>query len=280
MKVRFAYFSGTGNTMRVAETVRSEMEKRAVPTDSFVVSDGVETMDDDFNVLVLSYPVYGFNPPANFLSFVKNIPDGNSRPFYILKSSGEPLKLNNSSSLRIIKILVKKGYVFKKEYHVVMPYNMIFRHSDGMASRLLNVLKIRAPFIADEIVSLEESPLRASLMARLTSVVCRVQFPFYRVNTRLLFKVDTDKCVRCMACVKNCPRSNIEFRDGKFVFGNNCVGCVRCSFSCPVDAFKIGLLEPMHVNGRYNFDADFSSDTVCAFCKNDYEKYFSLYEKQ
>lgn len=279
MKVRFAYFSGTGNTMRVAETVRSEMEKRAVPTDSFVISDGATPMDDDFTVLVLSYPVYGFNPPSNFLSFVKSLPDGHSRPFYILKSSGEPLTLNNSSSLRTIKILEEKDYIFKKEYHVVMPYNMIFRHPDAMAARLLNVLKIRAPYIADEIISLKSSPLKASAISRLASVVCRVQFPFYRINTRLLFRVDTDKCIRCMACVKNCPRSNIEFKDDRFIFGNNCVGCVRCSFSCPTDAFKIGLLEPMHVNGRYDFDADFSSDSVCKFCKDDYEEYFARYEK-
>ncbi len=266
--------------MRVAETVRSELNKKSVETSSYAITDGGDAMDDDFSVLVLSYPVYGFNPPYNFLSFVRGLPVGNSRPFYVLKSSGEPLALNNSSSLRIIKILVEKGYVFKKEYHVVMPYNMIFRHSDAMAARLFNVLKLRAPRIAEEIATLaEDSPLKVSAMARLASAVCRVQYPFYRLNTRLLFRIDEDKCVKCMACVNNCPENNIKFEDGRFYFGKNCVGCVRCSFSCPADAFKIGLLEPMHVNGRYDFNADFSDDTVCSFCRDDYEEYFARYEK-
>ncbi len=277
MKVKFAYFSGTGNTKKAVQEVEECLKSKGVETLLFDIS-SPSSIDDDFDVLVLSYPIYGFNCPYNFLTFVKNLPDGNGRPVYVVKTSGEPLKLNNASSYKISKILRKKGYIFKKDYHIVMPYNMIFRHTDRMASRFFAVLKTRAEEISKEICDLQESPLKVSLFAKFLSFVCRIQYPFYRFNTRHFFKVNPKKCIKCMACVKNCPTQNIEYKDGKFIFHKNCVGCVRCSFNCPADAFKIGMLEPLHVNGKYKFTEEFSSSDIPKFCNKAYKKYFSKYE--
>ncbi len=78
-----------------------------------------------------------------------------------------------------------------------------------------------------------------------------------------------------MMCVKNCPVNNIKYENGKFKFGGNCLGCTRCSFNCPKDAFNFGILNFMKVNGKYDFNADSSKAVIGKYCKKSYERYFS-----
>jgi Fe-S-cluster-containing hydrogenase component 2 len=41
---------------------------------------------------------------------------------------------------------------------------------------------------------------------------------------------------------KACPRQNIALRDGKPVFGDRCVICLNCIYSCPQKALEPGRL--------------------------------------
>lgn len=77
-----------------------------------------------------------------------------------------------------------------------------------------------------------------------------------------------------MKCVRGCPVGNIKFEDGKFRFGGNCIGCARCAFGCPADAIRTGFLNPIKVNGAYDFDADPDAAVIGTYCRKSYEKYF------
>ena len=66
------------------------------------------------------------------------------------------------------------------------------------------------------------------------------------------YRVDADKCVGCMRCVRECPEQNISVRKGKIVFGHRCDMCMRCSFYCPADAIKTGFLEGWKVREYYD----------------------------
>lgn len=78
----------------------------------------------------------------------------------MLKSSGEPLALNNVSSYKLVSILKGKGYDYFAEYHYVMPYNMIFRHDDAAAYKMWHTAKNLAPVEAREILSLTPHKLK------------------------------------------------------------------------------------------------------------------------
>lgn len=79
---------------------------------------------------------------------------------FVLKSSGEPLALNNVSSYKLVSILKEKGYDYFAEYHYVMPYNMIFRHDDAAAYKMWHTAKNLAPVEAREILSLTPHKLK------------------------------------------------------------------------------------------------------------------------
>ena len=263
-------FSGTGNTLRCARALETALTEMGVSVNLHEISDGSETATE--RDLLLCYPVYGFNMPRILKTFCRNLNGGGN--VWFLKTSGEPLHLNDNSSAELIRILKKNGYRIKGEFHYIMPYNMVFRHTDEQASLMWETAKRRIPDAAKRIANGEETPIRAPISAKIVSALCRIEHWFYPKNGRL-FRVDPKKCVRCKKCVKNCPTKNITFENGRFRFGKSCIGCVRCSFNCPTGAIKIGLLDFMRVNGPYDFTRDPTSAKPGRYCRKSYERYFS-----
>ena len=269
-RIGICVFSGTGNTRKCAQALEAALLGRGVPAALHEIADGSETAPE--RDLVICYPVYGFNMPSVLRTFCRGLPDGGN--VWFLKTSGEPLRLNDNSSAEMIRILRKKGYRIKGEFHYVMPYNMVFRHTDEMASLMWKTARKRIPDAARRIAEGAEAPVRPPLSSKLMSSLCRIEHWFYPRNGRL-FRVDEDKCLRCGKCVRDCPTGNITLEDGRFRFGDRCIGCARCSFRCPAGAIHIGLIDFMRVNGPYDFGRDPASARLCRFCRRSYERYFS-----
>jgi NAD-dependent dihydropyrimidine dehydrogenase PreA subunit len=263
-------FSGTGNTLKCAKALFAALIERGVSVGFHEIADGTERAEE--RDLVICYPVYGFNMPRILKTFCRNLKSGGN--IWFLKTSGEPLHLNDNSSAELIRILRKNGYAIKGEFHFIMPYNMVFRHTDELASRMWETAKERIPDAAKKIANGEEAPIAAPLSAKIVSGLCRVEHWFYPRNGRL-FRIDPKKCVRCQKCVKNCPTKNITFENGRFRFGKSCIGCVRCSFNCPTGAIHIGLIDFMRVNGPYEFTRDPKSAVLGRCCRKSYERYFA-----
>ena len=272
-KINIYVFSATGNTMKCAE----ELKKNLVEFDTEVVinrvENGTERVESVGDTVVICYPVHGFNAPMNIINFAKALPEANA-DLYIMKTSGEPLQVNDNSSARVINPLKKKGYNYKGEYHFVMPYNMIFKHSDEMAAKMYKTAKERIPVAAKTIFEGETHIKKTPAKAKIVSGIVSIEHWGARFNGKF-FHVKKDKCVKCMKCVNNCPTKNITIKDGKFHFGNQCLLCARCSFNCPTDAVRIGIMDFMRVNGKYNFNADPEKATIGKYCHKSYEQYFA-----
>lgn len=271
-------FSGTGNTRRACEIFKDEFEKNDVKTTVFVLEKGFEELPNpnDFDYVGFAYPIHGFNAPSVMLDLARNLPEADKKEYFIVKTSGEPLQINNVSSLKLNGILKKKGYVATSEYHYVMPYNMIFRHTDEMSVKMLDTLKKLAPIEAREVLDGTPHKLKRIPLGSLWAWIVRIEQPAMRINGKC-FKVDADKCIRCGACAKNCPMHNIKISEnGKFEFGNECLMCARCSFNCPTDAFDIGILNGWRVNGKYSFKLPDTpqNDKHAKYCKRAYTRYF------
>lgn len=272
-------FSGTGNTKKACDIYKSEFEKNGVETTLYTVKKGFENLPDpnNFDYVGFAYPIHGFNAPYIMLDLAKALPKANgTKQYFVVKTSGEPLKINNVSSIKFNDIMKKKGYVLMSEYHYVMPYNMIFRHTDEMAARMKNTLEQLAPVEAREVICGVEHKLSKVPFGRFVAWVVRIEQPAMKVNGRF-FKVDGNKCIKCGACAKNCPVGNIKTDgNGKFSFGGDCVMCTRCSFNCPTNAFDIGMLNGWKVNGRYSYKLPEKpeEDKHAWYCQKAYKRYF------
>ena len=67
---------------------------------------------------------------------------------------------------------------------------------------------------------------------------CKVFPGDARVNqSRYRLVHDTEKCIKCHACVDVCPMKSISINeDGYPVVDESCLGCGQCARPCPVDA--------------------------------------------
>ncbi|MDE6550854.1 MAG: EFR1 family ferrodoxin [Clostridia bacterium] len=277
MKIGIYVFSATGNTARVCKLFQERLLQGGAEVAWHNIEDSYseDVAPDKYDTLILAYPVHGFNAPTIVTEFAKKLPKLKGKGYYIVKSSGEPAKANRASSAQLNGILKSKGYDMLDEFHYVMPYNMIFRHDQYMVNKMWSRALEAADIDAARILEGKRGEIKQHIRHRFISKVFRIEHGGMRIIGRH-YKVDTDKCVKCMKCVKACPMGNIKYENGKFVFGKKCLGCARCSFNCPVDAFNISLLNGWKVNGAYDFSLKEQPDgKLCKWCNKSYKRYFS-----
>lgn len=284
MQAIIYYFTGTGNTLKVCEKFQQQLNTRGVQCQLCPMSLTEPAPNPNaFDLVGFAYPVHGFNAPYVVYKFVRNLPKVVGKNFFLLYTSGEPVAMNHASTLHLTAKIKKRGFArLTNEYHYVMPYNMIFRHTDLQAQKMWQTAERLIPLDVDELLAGTPHRLRSPAFGRLVTWVLRIEHSAMKTNGKS-FKV-TKQCVKCMKCVKNCPVNNIAYdeKKGKFKFGNKCVMCARCSFHCPKNAIKIGILNGWRVNGAYNFDNPDVNQTCKKpnYCKKSYKRYFEESEKR
>lgn len=286
MKAVIYLFSGTGNTLKACDLYKKEFEKQGVETELYTINKGFSNTPNPngFDYVGFGYPVHGFNAPKIVLDFARALPQSSQKgkKYFIVKTSGEPLKINNISSIKLNSILRKKGYSLMSEYHYVMPYNMIFRHTEEMAYKMKETLDALASIEGREVLRNEPHILKRIPFGAFISWVVRIEHPAMKVNGRF-FRVDGKKCIGCGMCERNCPVGNIRIdKNGKFHFGGDCLMCTCCSFNCPTDAFNIALLNGWRVNGKYSFKLPENKEENKHgwYCKRAYQRYFANANKK
>jgi NAD-dependent dihydropyrimidine dehydrogenase PreA subunit/menaquinone-dependent protoporphyrinogen IX oxidase len=274
-KALIMVFSGTGNTLTVAGLIRDSLARRDIQADIYDIGDvpaavssmvgrgdvrsiGREMKNlpvdvQEYDLLLFGYPIYAFNAPHIFRKFLKVFTVSHAlqaKTAVIFKVSGEPLSWNNASSHAVKKLL--KDCTVVGDYHFLMPYNIVFRYPDSFVGQMYRYAEQYSEILADNMVKGKTSFIPYTVFHRFFSLIMRIQHFGAILNSRL-YRVHHKTCTRCLKCVKGCPVGNISEKDGHFSFGSRCQMCMRCTFYCPEDAVRAGILDFWRVNGPYNF---------------------------
>lgn len=214
---------------------------------------------DGYQLVGIGYPVHAFNAPEIVERFARELKPSVHQDLFIFHTGGEGLHFNDTSSVRIRRIL-RKDFTILSERHYVMPYNMIFRHSDAMVKHMVTYMRKLVPLHVSSILAKRKEGMRLMPFSRIVSSVLRIEWLYAKLQGPTM-RVG-DSCTGCGLCARRCPMGNITMANGRPVFGRNCSLCVRCSFSCPVDAISIGLLNGWRVNGPYEVDRVMADQTI------------------
>lgn len=251
--VHLVYFSGTGGTAKVAAALeqaflghgltvtKTEMDYRPHPP--------VEA-----DLTVLAYPVYACNAPLPVDEWIDRAPSVSGAAAAVVSvSGGGEMTPNTACRVDVIRRLERKGYRVVGEDMFVMPANVLISYSDELSAMLIRAAKIRAERFADGILSGAGKRTKPHLPDRLFAKMFTVE---KRKSGQFGKKLKAcDGCTGCAWCASNCPRRNIEMKDGKPSFGDRCVICLRCVYGCPVKAILPGVGKSFVLKQGLDLDA-------------------------
>lgn len=229
------YFSGTGNSFRVAETLHTTLDEQM-----FCMERPHKEMPPlaDGESLGLVFPVYAWGLPKIVADFLMNISIGD-RYVWAVMTCGDDMGYADNVLEKIIRRNVDAAFsVQMPNTYVCLPGFDV--DAPELAAKKLRETAERLPSISERIKAKETCrELTRGGAPWLKTYVLRPLFNKFLVTDKF-FKTNVD-CNACGLCAKRCPVADIELCGGQPLWRHkNCTGCLRCFHNCPKRAIEWG----------------------------------------
>jgi len=239
MKVEYYVFSGTGNTLMIAREIGRRLEEKGSQVNFHMIGKSNSFNLSGESVIGLAFPIAFFSSYPLVLQFIASLPEGKGRSIFMTATMGGSAL---GAERKFRKLVRQKGYKPIGSELFIMPgnYNNGFIPVEKNEALLAKAME-KARLFADRLrggsaVWSCGIPLIPSIWYKLVSSGRTLRF-FYRMFPIV---VDTDKCIKCMRCVDNCPVGAIDLK-GSFPSINKhlCQSCQRCVAFCPAHAIIV-----------------------------------------
>lgn len=232
-KITGVYFSPTGNTAKVVETIGQRLAGEGFGKIDLTRPEnrGKKYEFGSSEVVIVGVPVYRGRVPEVVVTELKNL-RGTKTPAVILVTYGN--RMIDDAMIELKDVVEKQGFVpfgaasfsGQHSFHKKIAYN----RPDEKDLRV-------AQDFADEI----DQKLKTLDLTRIGLVVPGSR-PYKEVGpmSSMPFLPETDmKCIYCMLCSQYCPMEAISFSNPKAVDGEKCIRCGACIRVCPVQAKRM-----------------------------------------
>lgn len=255
--VHLVYFSGTGGTARVADSLKQAFLRRNVREGKTSLNRRVKQTPraGGENLLVLLFPVYAFNAPEPVDEWILAAPEGRGMSAAIIAvSGGGEISPNTACRVRTVRKLEAKGYVVQYEGMFVLPSNYVIGYNDHVSAMLLRSVPGKAERTVLELMAGKRQRIKPFWLDHMFSALGLLE---KRYGGRLFGKLlqADDTCTGCTKCAVQCPRDNIAMDNGKPVFGRECVMCLCCVYGCPRQSIAPSWGRFIIVPGGYDLKA-------------------------
>jgi ferredoxin/flavodoxin len=224
------YFTGTGNSLKVAKDIASKIGNTTlikICKDNIILSE-----DTKFKKVGIVFPVYYYGLPIMVKEFLKNLVLNSNCYVYTIATCGGSV---GTSVKQLKNILNNKGILLSSAFTIVMPdnYQVLYSPpSEEKQQKLFNLEGEKVQHIVDVINKLERSPFEEinSFSAKiLGGILSRTFNPKYKDKN---FWSD-EKCNGCGICAKVRPSNNIKIEQNSPQWLHECEHCLACMHWCP-----------------------------------------------
>lgn len=250
-KISIFYFSGTGNSKRIALWLSEfAVEKRILCNriDLSCINIGFLQNVDPQSLIVFISPIHGFNYPKITLDFIRTFPYGENH--VVLMNTRAAVKIGN----RIIPgvtgiafilsslLLKRKGYRIVGQIPFDMPSNWISVHP-AIRVRTANFIFEKSYYRVKKHFEKLSSGKRdyASRKDIVQDIIISpISLVYYLLGRFFLAKsyYASWKCLNCNLCMKSCPVKAIKKVYGRPYWTFKCENCMKCMNRCPVNAIE------------------------------------------
>lgn len=243
MRTTIYYFSGTGNSYRVAATISDKLDNVRIVNMAQCQSEDVHPSSA---VIGLVFPLYYFGLPVIVDEFLRNLQIPNDCYVFILVTRGEPLA--GGVKRQLDQIFDKKN----QEYHFLRYLTMGNNYPlHGFNSSTETVRRVRNKNTDKKLAGMI-THIQAGKRSKRFSVLDYPPFPqitfslptygyrhFLKVyHCDSCFHVDHKRCNHCKKCQAACPVGNIEIGSHPIWKHQQCQMCFACYHVCPQNAIQ------------------------------------------
>ncbi len=249
------YFSGTGNSRWVAETLAQKLDEHLVPISEAFANNQYEYSLADGESVGFVFPTYSWGPAPVMVEFIKRMSlrgYDDSTFVYMVTTCGDDVGLSVAMWQEALGDI--KGCA---AYSVQMPNNYILLPGFDVDGKELEETKKRAAVKQLESIAHHLKRKRYAVdvvEGAFAWVKSRLIYPWFKrySMTDKKFVVAADRCTHCGACVKNCPMNNITLKASELPkWHGTCAMCLACIHRCPTRA--IDYAHATQKKGRYFF---------------------------
>jgi ferredoxin/flavodoxin len=248
MKTTIFYFSGTGNSLKVAIDLCDALDDCVMIP---MVKDwGKETVVANSEKVGFIFPMHYWGLPRVVYDFIYKL--NLDKVKYIFTVISRASDVDGIAFLQIEELLNKKGKHLNAGYFIEMPANFIIGediYSKEEQEECFKEEEIQVNKIANDVIA-----KKANIEIDLT----KKKRSFEKTNKAFRDNVfESDKffyadetCNSCGICEKVCPLRNIKIIEGKPQWQHQCVQCLACIHYCPEGSIQYG--DKTIERGRYH----------------------------
>lgn len=238
------YFSGTGNTRFVAESLSNILDEKI----GLLSTSHPNDLQLDGKYLIFSFPVYSWGVPPLVLDYIRELPDeivdwlkDKDVPVVMVCTCGDEVA---ETPEMFRSAWADRGIEVKGIWSVIMPNDYVLLPGFDVDAESIEMSKLDAAparilEIAQKIATEAwETDVIRGKWPRLKSRLVYPLFKKWGINPRK-WSV-SEKCVHCGRCVAACPVGNIRMSSGTPKWGKRCVSCTACYHICPAKAISYG----------------------------------------
>ena len=245
------YFSGTGNSYKVAKTMCDGLENAALVN---IAKEHSPKHDVSSNVVGIVFPLYYFGLPVIIEKFLEQLEVPGNAYVFVIVTRGEPMAGGAKKQLDVAFAAKNMTYHFFR--YITMGNNFPFYFFNGSVEKV----KLRRNNSADKKVASFLTYIKAQRQSKVFSILDYPPFP--AITLRLptfgykhflqiydddsCFTVD-EKCTKCKKCESICPTTNIVVNSKVEWANKKCQLCLACYNCCPKNAIQ--YIDP---NNRVN----------------------------
>jgi len=240
MKTLIICFSQTGNTRKVAESIREGVNEVADSCDLVSLSEVGQDMMADYDLIGLGCPVFYYREPFNVRDFIEGLPELKDRHWFVFCSHGSVLGL---SLISMTERLEAKGAMVIGSHHTYADATLPFYphptvttgHPDA---RDLQDSRDFGKAIAECSLAVaggdtacisKPAPLTEDWVPDEAAMLT----PQFMAKVMPRLSINTETCTECGECRDACPVNGIDIEADPPRIQAPCIYCWNCAKICP-----------------------------------------------
>ena len=252
------YFSGTGNTRWVAQTLAERTGEKLLSIPNELQGRHVYELADGERI-GFCFPVHGWQPPHIVREFIRCMEFSNAKGHYCyaVVTCGDSIGLTMEM---LGKELQPYGLRLDSVFSLIMPESYVclpFMYTDTPQREREKIGQATIDLDAYTRLIVErktgEVHTKRGVLPWILSHVIGAYFNKHMITDRK-FVVDADKCIHCGRCQQTCPTGDVSLNDlqlPQWSHEGSCTCCLSCYHHCPVHAINYGRIT--RHRGQYFF---------------------------